>query len=117
MSTAYGRVLDQITKIRGVRGALFVAGEDGLVVADAVIEGIKPNAVAALVGSLARRVRRAADSAGVGSPEFVQLQATAGTICAVPAVGGALVVVIAGPEVNVGLLRLAMRKAAEVVTT
>lgn len=117
MSTPYGRVLDQITKLRGVRGALFVAGEDGLVVADSVMEGVKPNAVAALMGSLVRRVRRAADSAGVGAPEFVQLQATAGTVCAVPAAGGALVVVISEPEVNVGLLRLAMRKAAEVVKT
>lgn len=115
MSEAYGRVLDQITKIRGVRGALFVAGEDGLVVADAVLEGIKPNAVAALAGNLVRRVRRAADSAGVGVPEFVHMQTTAGAICAVPAPAGALVVVIAEPEVNVGLLRLAMRKAAEVI--
>lgn len=115
MSDAYGRVLDQITKIRGVRGALFVAGEDGMVVADAVIEGIKPNAVAALTGNLVRRVRRAADSAGVGVPEFMQLQSAAGTICAVPAAAGALVVVIADAGVNVGLLRLAMRKAAEVI--
>ena len=114
MSTAYRRVLDQVTKIRGVRGALFVAGEDGIVVADSVIEGIKPNAVAALACSLARRVRLAADSAGVGAPEFVHVQAIAGTVCVVPATANMLVVVIAEPEVNVGLLRLAMRKAAEV---
>lgn len=115
MSDAYGRVLDQITKIRGVRGALFVAGEDGMVVADAVIEGIKPNAVAALTGNLVRRVRRAAESAGVGVPEFMHMQTSAGTLCAVPAPAGALVVVIADAGVNVGLLRLAMRKAAEVI--
>ena len=116
MSVSYRRVLDQITRIRGVRGAMFVAGEDGLVVAEAVIEGIKPNAVAALDSSLVRRVRRAADSAGVGVPEFVQLQAAAGTVCAVPAPAGMLVVAIAEPEVNVGLLRLAMRKAAEITS-
>lgn len=114
MTTAYRRVLDQVTKIRGVRGALFVAVEDGIVVDEAVIEGIKPNAVAALACSLARRVRLAADTAGVGAPEFVHLQAQEGTVCVVPALSGMLVVVIAEPEINVGLLRLAMRKAAEV---
>ena len=116
MSIPYRRLLDQITKIRGVRGAMFVAGEDGIVVAEAVVEGIKANAVAALAGSLARRVRRAADSAGVGMPEFVQLQAEAGTVCAVPAPAGMLVVAIAETEVNVGFLRLAMRKAAELTS-
>ena len=114
MTTAFRRVLDQITTIRGVRGALFIAGEDGLVVADSVMEDIKPNAVAALAGSLVRRVRRGAESAGVGTPNFVHLQGATGTICAVPAQAGMLVVVLAEPEVNVGLLRLAMRKAAEV---
>jgi len=114
VSAAFKRVLDQIIKIRGVRGALFVAGEDGLVVADSVMEGIKPNAVAALAGSLVRRVRRAAESAGVGTPNFVHLAAATGTVCAVPAQAGMLVVVLADPEANVGLLRLAMRKAAEV---
>src|SRR4051812_28605115 len=64
--TRFRRLLDQLTRLRGVRGALLVAGEDGLIVAEAVMEGIKGNAIAALTGSLARRMRRAADAAGVG---------------------------------------------------
>lgn len=112
---SYGRVLDQITKVRGVRGALLVAGEDGIVVAESVMEGIQGTAVAALTGSLARRVRRCADSAGIGTPEFFQLQSAAGTICAVPAPDGMLVVALTDAGVNIGLLRLALRKAAEII--
>lgn len=115
MTLKFQRVLDHITKVRGVRGALLVAGEDGLVVAESVMEGVRSNAVAALTGMLARRMRRAADAAGVGVPQFVHLQMTRGAICTVPAPDGTLVVALADPEVNVGLLRIALLKAAELV--
>lgn len=111
----FRRLLDQVTRVRGVRGALLVAGEDGLVVAEAVMEGVKASAAAALTGSLARRMRRAADAAGVGFPQFVHLQSTNGVICIVPAPDGTLVVALADAEVNVGMLRLALLKVAEVV--
>ena len=111
----FRRLLDQVTRVRGVRGALLVAGEDGLVVAEAVMEGVRANALAALTGSLARRMRRSADAAGVGFPQFVHVQAAGGTICIVPAPDGTLVVAIADPEVNVGMLRLALLKVAEVI--
>ena len=111
----FRRLLDQVTRVRGVRGALLVAGEDGLVVAEAVMENVRTNAVAALVGSLVRRMRRTADAAGIGFPQFIHLQATHGAICAVPAADGTLVVAIADPDVNIGLLRLALLKVAEVV--
>ena len=94
---------------------MLVAGEDGLIVAEAVMEGVRANAVAALTGSLARRIRRSADAAGVGFPQFVHLQAAEGTICIVPAADGTLVVAIGEPDVNVGLLRLALLKVAEVM--
>jgi predicted regulator of Ras-like GTPase activity (Roadblock/LC7/MglB family) len=113
--TRFRRLLDQVTRVRGVRGALLVAGEDGLVVAEAVMEGVRANALAALTGSLTRRIRRTADAAGVGFPQFLHLQAGRGTICAVPAADGTLVVALADSEVNVGMLRLALLKVAEVV--
>ena len=116
MSVSFQRVLDQITKVGGVRGALLVAGEDGLVVAESVMEGVRSNAVAALTGILARRMRRAADAAEVGFPQFVHLQMTGGAICAVPAADGTLVVALAEPQVNVGLLRIALLKAAQLIT-
>jgi len=113
--TRVRRLLDQVTRVRGVRGALLVAGEDGLVVAETVMKGVRANAVAALSGSLARRVKRTADAAGVGFPQFIHLQATHGVICTVPAADGTLIVAIADAAVNVGLLRLALLKVAEVM--
>jgi predicted regulator of Ras-like GTPase activity (Roadblock/LC7/MglB family) len=116
VSTRYGRLLDQITKVRGVRGALLVAAEDGIVVAETVMGGIRSSAVAALVGSLVRRIRRAADSVQIGFPEFVHLQTAGGALCAVPVPDGMLLVAVADTEVNIGLLRLALRKTAEIIT-
>ena len=113
--TRYRRLLDHLTRVRGVRGALLVAGEDGLIVAEAVMEGVRANAVAALTGSLSRRMKRTADAAGIGFPQFIHLQAVHGVICAVPAADGTLVVAIADAKVNVGLLRLALLKVAEVM--
>jgi len=50
--------LDHITRVRGVRGAMLVSAEDGIVVAEQLMEGIKGGAVAALAASLAGRLRR-----------------------------------------------------------
>src|SRR5439155_702062 len=55
----YGRVLDLVTRVRGVRGAMLVTGDDGLVVAEQLMEGMKWPAVAVLAG-VGRRGGRAA---------------------------------------------------------
>jgi predicted regulator of Ras-like GTPase activity (Roadblock/LC7/MglB family) len=108
--------LDRITRVRGVRGAMVVSAEDGLVVADALMEGIRGNAVAALAGSLAARLGRAAVAAGAGQQRFVHLTAEGGTLLLLPAADGLLVVAVTDPEVNVGLARLEMQRAAEDIT-
>lgn len=109
------RALDAITRVRGVRGALFVAGDDGLIVAEALMEGVPGKAVAALAASLAKRLKPALDAAGAGPPRFIHLQATGGTLVIVPAPEGMLVVALGDPYMNVGLVRLEMLRAAEVV--
>ena len=114
-SAEYGRVLDLVTRVHGVRGAMLVAGDDGLVVAEQLMEGIKGPAVAALAASLATRLRRALEAAGVGAGQFWHLQAEQGALLVVPTSGGTLVVAVAEPDVNVGLVRLELLRAAEVV--
>jgi predicted regulator of Ras-like GTPase activity (Roadblock/LC7/MglB family) len=111
----YGRVLDLVTRVRGVRGAMLVAGDDGLVVAEQLMEGIKGPAVAALAASLASRLRRALEAAGVGAGQFWHLQAEQGALLVVTAPSGVLVVAVAEPDVNVGLVRLELLRAAEAV--
>lgn len=109
----YTRTLDLITRVRGVRGAMLVAGDDGLVVAEQLMEGIKGSAVAALAASLATRLRRAMEAAGVGAAQFWHLQCDQGALLVVPGDSGMLVVAVTEPDVNVGLVRLELLRAAE----
>ncbi len=112
-TAGFGRTLDLITRVQGVRGAMLVAGDDGLVVAEQLMEGIKGSAVAALAASLANRLRRAMDAAGVGGAQFWHLQCDQGALLVVPGDSGMLVVAVTEPDVNVGLVRLELLRAAE----
>lgn len=117
MSVRFRQALDRITRVRGVRGAMLVAGDDGLVVAETLMENVRGNAVAALAASLAKRMRSAMQEAGCGPLHFLHLQGEAGTLIVVPAPNGVLVVTVADAGVNVGLARLEMLKAAEAVAS
>jgi len=117
--------LDLITRVRGVRGAMLVSADDGIVVAEQLMEGIKGSAVAALAASLAGRLRRAMEAAGTGASVFWHLQGEQGALLVVPGGGGKasdgaggggggiLVVAVAEPDVNIGLVRLELLRAAE----
>ena len=105
--------LEAITRVRGVRGAMIVSSEEGLVVAESSMEGIDGAAVAALTAGVLARLTRATGAAGRTAPVFVHLRAEGGGLMAVPAQGELMVVAVTDPEVNVGLVRLEMRRAAE----
>ncbi len=62
-----GEALERVTRVAGIRGAMLVAESDGLVVAEALAEGLDGAAVAALAASLTLRLRRTAMSAGLAS--------------------------------------------------
>jgi predicted regulator of Ras-like GTPase activity (Roadblock/LC7/MglB family) len=79
------------------------------------MEGIKGPAVAALAASLAGRLRRAMEAAGLGASVFWHLAADHGTLLVVPAASGILVVAVAEPDVNIGLVRLELLRASEAV--
>lgn len=115
MSERFVRALERITRIGGVQGAMLVAADDGLIIADASMEGVRGNAVAALAASLAKRFTRVSKAATVGAPRFLHLQAEQGTLIVVAALGGVLVVTMGGADMNVGLARLEMLRVAEVV--
>jgi predicted regulator of Ras-like GTPase activity (Roadblock/LC7/MglB family) len=105
--------LDRITRVRGVRGAMLVSLDDGLVVAESLMEGIRGNAVAALAASLANRLGRAAGAAGGGTQRFVHLAAQRGGLLLMPGVEGLLLVTLTDHRVNVGLAHLEMQQALE----
>jgi predicted regulator of Ras-like GTPase activity (Roadblock/LC7/MglB family) len=105
--------LEAITRVRGVRGAMVVSADEGLVVAESSMEGIDGAAVAALTAGVVARLTRATEAAGRTAPGFVHLRAAGGGLMAVPGEGALLVVAVTDPEVNVGLVRLELRRAAE----
>jgi predicted regulator of Ras-like GTPase activity (Roadblock/LC7/MglB family) len=104
--------LDRVTQVAGVRGAMLVAESDGLVVAEALAEGLDGAAVAALAASLTLRLRRTAQGAGLTVPAVVQLRAEGGTLLTVPAGDDLLLVAVADREANLGLARLELKDAA-----
>jgi predicted regulator of Ras-like GTPase activity (Roadblock/LC7/MglB family) len=107
------RALDRISRVRGVRGSMWVAAEDGIPVAQLLMEGVPGKAVAALAASLARKVSGAAAATGAGRVRFVQMEAEGGTLLVAPAEHDLLVVALADSRINVGLARLEMIRAAE----
>ena len=108
-------VLDRVTRVRGVRGAMLVSADDGLTVAEALMEGIRGHALAALAASVATRLGRAGEASGVGRQRFLHLAAEHGMLLLLPASEGLLLVVIADRDVNVGLTRLEMQRAGGVL--
>jgi predicted regulator of Ras-like GTPase activity (Roadblock/LC7/MglB family) len=110
--TAPTALLNRVNTVRGVRGTVLVAADDGIIVAESLMEGIDGRAAAALVASLAMRLRRAAHAAGRRPPAYLQLQAERGAVLAVPCGMDLLLVAIVGPDANVGLARLELLEAA-----
>ena len=97
----------------GVRGALIVSREDGLVVADALMEDVDGKAVAALAASLADRMAGVTRALGQPEPLVWQLEGSDGMLLAAPVPGGLLVVAVANSDVNVGELRLRVLHTAQ----
>ena len=111
MSTRhFESILDGLTRQRWVTAALVVSERDGIVIESNLQIGQSGDRMAALAASLYRKARMSAKAAGLGAVAFMQLEAPKGRICAVG--GGDLVlVVVAEPAVNVGLVRVEMLRA------
>ena len=112
MSKSFGPVLDVLTRQRGVRASLVVSADDGITVDSNLQIGQDGNRVAALAASLYRKARRSATAAGMGGTGFMHMEAESGRLCII---GGdeIVLVVVAEPDANVGLIRVEMLRAAE----
>lgn len=115
MSDALRRALDRLTAVGGVRGAMLVSAGDGLAVAEVLMEDVRGPALAALSASLANRLHLVATTAEVGAMRFLHLEAEHGVLLVAPVVGELLLVAVGSAETNVGLARLEMLRAAEVI--
>jgi predicted regulator of Ras-like GTPase activity (Roadblock/LC7/MglB family) len=115
VSDRFVRALDRLSRVRGVRGSMFVAADDGLAVAQLLMGDVNGRALAAFAASMARKVSGAAAATGAGRVRFVQMQAANGVLLVAIGSRDVLVAVVADPGVNIGLARLEMMRASEQV--
>ena len=108
---AADEALERVTRVPGVRGSLLISAEDGLVVAERLMEGIDGRAVAALAASLLQRLGRATAGAGLETPTFVHLRGNAGSVLAAPGRDDLVLVAVVEPEANLGRARIEMLDA------
>jgi predicted regulator of Ras-like GTPase activity (Roadblock/LC7/MglB family) len=112
MNSPFTAMLNGLIRHRGVMGCLVVGEDDGMIVDSSLQIGVNGGAFAALTASLYRKARRAAQAAGFGDAGFFELQAEFGRVCAAGK-GELVIVVVAEPRVNVGLVRVEMLRAVE----
>jgi predicted regulator of Ras-like GTPase activity (Roadblock/LC7/MglB family) len=113
VNTAFAPMLEALTRLRGIRGAMVVAVQDGLVVAESLMGGLKGPALAAMAASLTGRATELSSRAGFGLPRFLHLQATEGSLLVATGSADLVLVALAGRDVPLGLLRLEMLRMAE----
>ena len=113
MSAPDREALERVCAVRGVQGSMLVSANDGLIVAEQLMEDVDGRAVAALAASLAGRLRRTTESAGLTAPSVIHMRAENGSLLAVPAADDLLVVVVARADANIGLARLEMLAVAQ----
>jgi predicted regulator of Ras-like GTPase activity (Roadblock/LC7/MglB family) len=113
MNSPYAPLLETLTRLHGIRGAMVVDAEDGLMVAESLMGGLQGPALAAMAATLAGRATDLSVRAGFGAPRFLHLQATDGSLLVAPATADLVLVAVAGRDVPLGLLRLEMLRMAE----
>jgi predicted regulator of Ras-like GTPase activity (Roadblock/LC7/MglB family) len=110
MSSPFAAILQTLTRQRGVRASLIVDQNDGIVVDSNLQIGQDGDRVAALAASLYRKARLSAAAARLGRASFMHLEAERGRICAAGH-NDLVLVVVADPAANIGLIRVEMMKA------
>jgi predicted regulator of Ras-like GTPase activity (Roadblock/LC7/MglB family) len=105
-------VLERVSRVPGVLGALVVDAEAGVPVVADVRADTEGDAVAALASSLYRRTARAAEAGDFGPLQTLHLEAGQGHVL-VAGAGDLLVVVLTEPDAQLALVRLETVRAAE----
>jgi predicted regulator of Ras-like GTPase activity (Roadblock/LC7/MglB family) len=99
-------MLGEVTAIHGVRGALVISADDGLVVHQAAMEGLETADVAALASALVRRSESLANALGEPAVRLCTLAAERGSVLAARGEAGLWMVAVTEPNAELGRLRL-----------
>jgi hypothetical protein len=112
VNTPFTGILGSLIRHRGVTGCMVVGEQDGMIVESNLQIGVNGAAFAALSAALYRKARRSAEAAGFGTTGFFELNAEGGRVCAAGR-NSLVLVVVAEPRVNVGLVRVELLRALE----
>jgi predicted regulator of Ras-like GTPase activity (Roadblock/LC7/MglB family) len=115
MSSSLRPALERLTRQRGVRASLIVSESDGLVIDSSLRFDQDGERVAALAASVYRKARLSAEAAQLGAVTFLQLDAERGRICVAGGANDLVIVTVADPAANVGLIRVELFKALEML--
>ena len=110
MNSPFTSMLQKLMRLRRVSATMLVDEHDGTIIDSVLQFGQDGDRVAALSASLHRKARLSAGAAGMGGVTFMALEAESGRVCAAGREDMVLVVV-AAPAANVGLVRVEMLKA------
>src|ERR1043165_8763219 len=106
-------MLESLPRQRCVRASLIVSENDGLIVDSNLRFGQDGDRIAALAASMYRKARLSAGGGRLGAGWFFPRDAERGRICAVGGRSDLVIVVVADPAANVGLIRVELFRALE----
>jgi len=115
MRKSFEDVLDRLSRVAGVRGAMLVDAQAGVPIVAEMAEGVAGPAVAAMAASLVKRAQRATTSAGFGAVRAIQLEAADGHVI-VANHGDIVAVAVTRHDAQLGLVRVEIRNAVEALS-
>lgn len=105
------RVLIELNKTEGIKGSMIV-GKDGLVIATQLPGNIDAELVGAMASAAFGASERTISEIGMGNLEQAMIEGEHGKILMIDA-GEGILVVLTDEKVNLGLIRINMKRAAE----
>ncbi len=105
---AWQQLLDSATAVPGVRGAVLVSVDDGLVIAESAMDTLPTAEVAALASALVQRTLRVSAAAAHRPPHSVRVSGDTGTLMAFAADDALWLVAVVDSSAEIGRLRLVL---------
>jgi predicted regulator of Ras-like GTPase activity (Roadblock/LC7/MglB family) len=105
------QILEELNKTAGINGSMIV-GEDGIVIAADLNANLQDEAVGALAASIVDTVKKSMERLSNENLRQITVEASKGKLFLTD-VGIGILAVTTDPQVNVGLVRLEIKNAAE----
>jgi len=113
----FENVIAELLRIEGVKGVAIV-GKDGLIIESELTDRtIDPELAAAMVAAAYGSGSTTMERLLAGKTEMIMVEGDRGKILLIDAGDKAMLSVFTEPKVNLGLIRIEMRKAAEKIAS